>query len=128
MNGDIIHGDRWYEFDVTNINAHQFKNLSDFVEKTFCWDWPQKFTEVCYGGTFAIHNSNLYRNKYLSTEIAKIISILKKSKDDSIVEHFMERLWAALLMKPFFSDEIDAIENTKRLFVQKGKTCPILEC
>lgn len=30
--------------------------------------------------------------------------------------------------KTFFSDEIDAIEITKRLFVQKGKTCPILEC
>jgi len=78
-----------------------YKNLGDFVEKSMTWSWPNEtFVEVCYGGTFAFHVSNLYNNDFLLKDLSRVIDILEAGRDLSIVEHFMERLWAALISKP----------------------------
>ncbi|GFH56378.1 hypothetical protein CTEN210_12854 [Chaetoceros tenuissimus] len=92
--------------------THGYENLGDFVDKDLNWSWPESsLVEVCYGGTFAFHASNLYNNENLLEDLTKVIRILEEGGDLSAVEHFMERLWAALISKPLNEKEVKAISS-----------------
>lgn len=53
----------------------------------------------------------MYNNEYLLEDLTKVIRILEEGDDLSVVEHFMERLWAALISKPLNEEEVEAISN-----------------
>ena len=114
------------DVEVSGIEfTHGYKNLGDFVDKDLTWSWPESsFVEVCYGGTFAFHASNLYNNEYLLEDLTKVIRILEEGGDISVVEHFMERLWAGLISKPLNEKEVTAISSMPGISSMRHKYIP----
>ncbi|GFH46604.1 hypothetical protein CTEN210_03078 [Chaetoceros tenuissimus] len=86
-----------------------YNNLGDFVEKELSWSFPNnQAVEVCYGGSWAIHAQALFeRKEELQKDVAHAEQLLLAGADISIVEHFLERLWAAMLSKPLNDHQLE---------------------
>ena len=101
--------------------THGYKNLGHFVDLDLNWTWPNSsYIEVCYGGTFAFHASNMYNNEYLLEDLTKVIRILEEGGDLSVVEHFMERLWAALISKPLNEEEQSILSKVPETHIESN--------
>ncbi|GFH56385.1 hypothetical protein CTEN210_12861 [Chaetoceros tenuissimus] len=101
--------------------THGYENLGDFVDKDLNWSWPESsLVEVCYGGTFAFHASNLYNNENLLEDLTKVIRILEEGGDLSAVEHFMERLWAGLISKPLNEEEQGILSKVPETHIESN--------
>lgn len=100
--------------DPDNISSGKeftrgYNNLGDFVEKELSWSFPNnQAVEVCYGGSWAIHAQTLFQRKEeLQEDISHVEQLLLAGADISIVEHFLERLWAAMLSKPLNDHQLE---------------------
>mmetsp|Transcript_18405 Transcript_18405/g.22531 ORF Transcript_18405/g.22531 Transcript_18405/m.22531 type:complete len:301 (+) Transcript_18405:289-1191(+) len=104
------------------FNLYKYKNLGDFHDKVLRWTFPKKVTMSCYGGSFALPASNLFRpeiNYDLFDRMEKAVGC----NLTTIEEHFMERTWAGLLGNILTDDEIDIIKDIHK----PGASCPIGE-
>lgn len=95
----IRHGD--YLKSTNDFNKPNYLNLGDFISREMNWQWPDgELVEVCYGGSFAIPASLLFKREFLGSNMEKLEEILIQGPHMSIVEHFAERMWAAWLAHP----------------------------
>ncbi|GFH61941.1 hypothetical protein CTEN210_18417 [Chaetoceros tenuissimus] len=105
------HGDNTWS--LNDFNSAGYKNIQDFTTREFGdfdWSFPNEIlTEVCYGGSFALPATQLYANPKLKPIISRIEKILSDGPKMSVVEHFIERLWAALLAKPLTRHEAELL-------------------
>eukprot|EP00558_Chaetoceros_sp_UNC1202_P006270 CAMPEP_0197240922 /NCGR_PEP_ID=MMETSP1429-20130617/7100_1 /TAXON_ID=49237 /ORGANISM="Chaetoceros sp., Strain UNC1202" /LENGTH=428 /DNA_ID=CAMNT_0042700665 /DNA_START=86 /DNA_END=1372 /DNA_ORIENTATION=+ len=104
--------------DFSEFNALQYENLEDFHKRALNWTFPNEiFTEVCYGGSFALPGSLLLSSlsKDLRTQnaIKALEESLSRDTGTSVEEHFAERTWAGMLANPVDSDEINALRRLK---------------
>ena len=102
--------------DMSTFNLHRYTNLKDFHERALNWKFPNEhFTEVCYGGTFALSASQLLSSLSKDLATKNAIKALEKSLSrnitSSIEEHFAERTWAGMLANPIDIDEAHALQT-----------------
>ena len=96
------------------FNTAGYRNLSDFLDRGLNWTFPNDGAiQVCYGGRFATTESRLINGN--STAAMQIIfrrleqALMEGSAVMSVVEHFVERLWAEILAKPLTSSQVKEI-------------------
>ncbi|CAJ1946504.1 unnamed protein product [Cylindrotheca closterium] len=114
---------------VPNDNTHfksRFDNFGTWL-KYVGIRLPNPFTEVCYGGNFAI---KLSRARKLTNELHAMESSLRRG--DNIEEgHFAERAWAGIFSKPLSEEQQLRLKSIKiDLFSSKesaksGGTIPV---
>lgn len=110
----IRHGDG--RTSGEGFNQQRYKDFKDFISRE-CNNWRlpvSNVVEVCYGGSFALRASQLYKSPETIECIRKIEYLLAEGPDMSVVEHFAERFWAMLL-----SDGISEMEAEGLLFFRK---------
>ncbi|GFH61375.1 hypothetical protein CTEN210_17851 [Chaetoceros tenuissimus] len=85
-----------------------YMDLRQFIKQDLKWYFPNMVAvEVCFGGAFALPGTNILQNKnFLEQDLPHVINILENGSDISIVEHFLERLWAAFLSTPLTEREL----------------------
>ena len=86
-----------------------YMDLRQFIKQDLKWYFPNMIAvEVCFGGAFAVPGSNILKNKkFLEQDLPHVINMLEEGSDISIVEHFLERLWAAFLSTPLTERELE---------------------
>ena len=87
--------------------------MSDFLDRGLNWTFPNdEAIQVCYGGQFAITESRLFNGNSAAMEILvrRLERVLMEGPAVmSVVEHFVERLWAGILAKPLTPSQVKEI-------------------
>ena len=87
--------------------------MSDFLDRGLNWTFPNdEAIQVCYGGQFAITESRLFNGNSAAMEIlfGRLERVLMEGPAVmSVVEHFVERLWAGILAKPLTPSQVKEI-------------------
>ncbi len=88
--------------DGAQFNPDDYRDLSDFIGRSLNWTFPNnEAIQVCYGGRFAITESRLLNGNRAAMEILfRRLEQVLMGGYMSVVEHFVERLWAGILAKP----------------------------
>lgn len=106
------------------FNTANYTNLGNFVERELqSWKFPNDdATEVCYGGVFAIPGSNLYQYEGLLGLIFTRLEEIASESTMSVVEHFLERLYASLLSNPLDEEETELVLSQATEIIKKEKS------
>ena len=108
----VRHGDA--SLSGEDFNVAKYKNLKDFMNRELNWNLPnEELTEVCYGGTFAVPASRLFADPILEKDLKHVEQILLDGPQMSIIEHFVERLWAAFLANPLNEKDTATVTDLK---------------
>ena len=95
------------------FNPAGYRDLSDFVNRELNWTFPNdEAIQVCYGGQFAVTESRLFNGNRAAAGILfrRLEQLLMKGPAVmSVVEHFVERLWAGILAKPLTPSQVKEI-------------------
>jgi hypothetical protein len=93
--------------DVPFLNK-KFQNLGEWIDRLKLGPLAvsQNIVPVCYGGNFAVTTSRLTRH---SKRAWKAIEESLSRGDDTVEQHYAERIWAPLLSKPFTNKSANAI-------------------
>ena len=115
----VRHGDA--SLSGEDFNVAKYKNLKDFMNRELNWNLPnEELTEVCYGGTFAVPASRLFADPILEKDLKHVEQILLDGPQMSIIEHFVERLWAAFLANPLNEKDTATVTDLKDSFAAKN--------
>ena len=115
----VRHGDA--SLSGEDFNVAKYKNLKDFMNRELNWNLPnEELTEVCYGGTFAVPASRLFAHPILEKDLKHVEQILLDGPQMSIIEHFVERLWAAFLANPLNEKDTATVTDLKDSFAAKN--------
>ena len=101
------------EVGGVQFNPDGYHDLSDFLDRGLNWTFPNdEAIQVCYGGQFAITESRLFNGNSAAMEILvrRLERVLMEGPAVmSVVEHFVERLWAGILAKPLTPSQVKEI-------------------
>ena len=109
--GGVASGDQF--------NIQRYVNLGDFVDRELDWSFPKRYTKVCFGGNFAIPATRLFLDDagHARAAIHRLEQLLLSTKSAmTLVEHFAERLWAALLTPPITEAEANVVSSMVNKF------------
>lgn len=103
---------------IDDFNAFSYRNLGDFHDRAlFGYKFPQQFTPVCYGGSFAIALHKMVEFFSRGVPSGKDVlqymesSMMRKS-ESMIEEHFVERTWAGLFSELLTKNQITQLEKS----------------
>ena len=99
-----------------------YESLKDFLEGDLNMKFPLgKPVEVCYGGTFALSGAKLFSKKReLQQAVTQIEKLLLEGEDITVIEHFLERLWAWMLSRQMKHDEINSFMQMQNVALRNG--------
>lgn len=99
-----------------------YESLKDFLEGDLNMKFPLgKPVEVCYGGTFALSGAKLFSKKSeIEQAVTQIEKLLLEGEDITVIEHFLERLWAWMLSRQMKHDEINSFMQMQNVALRNG--------
>lgn len=99
-----------------------YESLKDFLDGDLNMKFPPgKPVEVCYGGTFALSGAKLFAKKReLENAIFQIEKLLLEGEDITVIEHFLERIWAWMLSRQMKHDEINPFMQMQDVALRNG--------
>ena len=98
-----------------DFNAASYDNLGDFVKSELDYQFPEKLTEVCYGGSFAVPATRLFAERQkLKRDLKHFEQLLTNGPHMSVEEHFAERLWAAFFSNPLDAEDAETMLSLRR--------------
>jgi hypothetical protein len=111
------------QFNGLEFNRYNILGMKEFHTKFLNYSFPQQFTPVCYGGSFAVPTQNIVnflRNggeevlKNVECHLAQGVAVAE--------EHFTERSWAGFFSDQLLSSQIEALQTRMKHIVKKKKS------
>lgn len=103
-----------YDSSATDVTFESGHNFSEWAEEVGI-KFPTPLTPVCYGGNFAVKQSNIARLQQSFVLLEQSLS-----RGDNIVEgHYSERSWAAILT-PQIPENVSCVLQSMTFEVYNG--------
>jgi hypothetical protein len=101
--------------DGLEFNRYNIGDMKEFHTKFLNYSFPQQFTPVCYGGSFAVPTKNIVN--FLQSGGDEILRKVEGHLAEGalvVEEHYTERSWAGFFSEELSSSQIEALQTAKQ--------------
>jgi hypothetical protein len=104
-----------------NFNRYNIRDMKEFHNLFLNYSFPQQFTPVCYGGSFAVPTKNIVN--FLQSggnEVLKKVEWHLAEGALVLEEHYIERSWAGFFSEELSSSQTEALQTRMNHVVKRG--------